>query len=77
MLGNVTEWVQDWEDDYPGGTVTDHVLDRMSSRHGPYRGMRGCHFLRSNILCRVWRRGSWNTETRTWAFGLRLVRIVR
>ena len=23
MLGNVTEWVEDWGDDYPGGVVTD------------------------------------------------------
>ena len=23
MLGNVTEWVQDWKGDYPGGFVTD------------------------------------------------------
>ncbi len=76
MLGNVNEWVQDWEDDYPGGTVTDHVADRMNSRHGPYRRMRGCDFVNSNTRCRVWARSSWNTETRSWSFGLRLVRIV-
>ena len=58
MLGNVTEWLQDWEDDYPGGTVTDHVADRMSPRHGPYRRKRGCDFVNTNRRCRVWERDS-------------------
>lgn len=76
MLGNVTEWLQDWEDDYPGGTVTDHVADRTSAKHGPYRRKRGWDFVNSNRLSRVWARSSWNTETRAWTFGLRLARIV-
>ena len=37
MLGNVREWVQDWDGDYPGGSVTDP----RGPRSGSYRGFRG------------------------------------
>ena len=30
MLGNVEEWVQDWHEDYPGGTVTDPVAGKFN-----------------------------------------------
>ena len=42
MLGNVAEWVQDWDDGaYPGGTVTDPGGPASASSTGEHRAVRG------------------------------------
>ena len=46
MLGNVSEWVQDWADGaYPGGTVTDPGGPASASHSGEFRAVRGGDFL--------------------------------
>ena len=49
MLGNVWEWVQDWEGRYPSGSVTDP----KGPESGTYRMRRGCAWNNEANVCRV------------------------
>ena len=49
MLGNVWEWVQDWEGKYPSGPVTDP----KGPASGTYRMRRGCGWNNEANVCRV------------------------
>ncbi|MBM3222771.1 MAG: formylglycine-generating enzyme family protein [Candidatus Tectomicrobia bacterium] len=49
MLGNVWEWVQDWDGKYPTGPVTDP----KGSATGTYRMRRGCAWNNEPGVCRV------------------------
>ena len=49
MLGNVWEWVQDWEGKYPSGPVTDP----KGPESGTYRMRRGCGWNNEANVCRV------------------------
>ena len=74
MLGNVSEWVRDWIDDYPGGYVTDRLVNLKSTQYRAERTYRGGDFV--NGHCLVWGRGSDRETDRYFARGFRLVRIV-
>ena len=69
--GNVAEIVQDWDADYPGGTVVDPT--------GPVSGdrkvMRGCYYLQSPGYCERGSRYS-NYSARS-DLGFRLARTAR
>ncbi len=73
MLGNVTELVQDWRADYPGGTVVDPA--------GPVSGdskvSRGCLYFQSPSYCERGGRGSSYPDTRSYFVGFRLARTAR
>lgn len=49
MLGNVWEWVQDWEGRYQAGAVTDP----QGPASGTYRMRRGCGWNSEPNVCRV------------------------
>ena len=49
MLGNVWEWVQDWEGKYPSGPVADPT----GPASGIYRMRRGCSWNNKADVCRV------------------------
>ena len=49
MIGNVAEWVSDWEGAYPGGTVTDPSGPSTGRR----RAVRGCSYRDSAEDCRA------------------------
>ncbi len=74
MLGNVSEWVQDWIDDYPGGQVMDYLRDRRSARYPrPERVGRGGGHV--NQSCRVSDRSEMSPDQPLWDRGFRLVRV--
>ena len=72
MLGNVQEWVQDWIDEYPGGTVTDRLVDRRSTSYRANRTVRGGGYL--NGRCNVWGRSQFSPDADDFDNGVRLVR---
>jgi formylglycine-generating enzyme required for sulfatase activity len=49
MLGNVWEWVQDWDGKYPTGPVTDP----KGPETGTYRMRRGCGWNNEANVCRM------------------------
>jgi formylglycine-generating enzyme required for sulfatase activity len=70
MHGNVSEWCQDWHDDYPSGTVTDP----KGPSFGQHRVMRGGSWLSSaSILQNAFRSGDYPV-VRSNDIGFRLVR---
>ena len=71
MLGNAQEWVQDWADPYPGGTVTDPQGPRLGSLR-VFRG--GSYFSEASGL-RVSIRNYTNPDGGGWSMGFRLLRI--
>ena len=74
MVGNVSEWVQDWFGDYPGGQVTDYLRDRRNPRNPrPKRVGRGGGHV--NQRCRVSDRSEWSPDQPLWDRGFRLVRV--
>ena len=72
MLGNVSEWVQDWKVSYPGGVVKDPA--------GPGTGFsrvhRGGQYSSGEEYCRAPIRSSRSPGSGTWDLGLRLVRTL-
>ncbi len=54
MLGNVWEWVQDWEGKYPANPVTDP----KGPESGTYRMRRGCAWNNEPNVCRTTNRYS-------------------
>ena len=71
--GNVAEWVQDWEGDYPGGTVVDPT--------GPVSGNskvhRGCSYFDLPVYCERGNRNSSYLSSEVWFVGFRLARTAR
>ncbi|NIP68843.1 MAG: SUMF1/EgtB/PvdO family nonheme iron enzyme, partial [Planctomycetales bacterium] len=58
MHGNVEEWCQDYEDDYPDGDVTDP----LGPGSGSFRVFRGGSWLRDAWYCRsAYRLRDWPT----------------
>ena len=81
MLGNVSEWVQDWYGDYPGGRVTD-PRGPSAGRHD-LRVYRGCSWFIGggpyDTDCRPSSRLSWGVlaspDYGSWNIGFRLLRV--
>jgi len=71
MLGNVWEWVHDWEGKYPAGPVTDP----KGAESGTYHMRRGCAWNNEANVCRVANRYS-VVGYRDDFIGLRMVRIL-
>jgi len=71
MLGNVWEWVHDWEGKYPAGPVTDP----KGAESGTYHMRRGCAWNNEANVCRVANRYS-VVGYRDDFIGLRVVRIL-
>ena len=71
MLGNVSEWVQDWYGDYPGGSVTDPA----GPGSGTKRVYRGGDWSFSAMRSRASHRNVGRPGRRSSDLGLRLLRI--
>ena len=71
MLGNVSEWVQDWYGYYPGGSVTDPQGPGPGSR----RVSRGGSWFSFAGLCRAPFREGFPPGVRIFDLGFRLLRI--
>ena len=69
MLGNVSEWVQDWRGDYPGGSVTDP----RGPASGRDRVVRGCNWQNLAWSCRAPFRFGWFPDENSWGF--RMLRV--
>lgn len=70
MLGNVLEWVEDRDGDYPGGSVTDP----RGPASGWSRVYRGGSWLAGATFCRATRRYSHFPDHRDNDLGFRLLR---
>jgi formylglycine-generating enzyme required for sulfatase activity len=70
MHGNVSEWCQDWQDDYPSGTVSDP----KGPAAGQHRVMRGGSWLDSAVVLRSAFRAQDYPMVRGSDIGFRLVR---
>ena len=71
MLGNVSEWVEDyWYNGYPGESVTDPT----GPGSGSFRVLRGCGWLFSARFCRASNRGNQSPGIRLNFLGFRLLR---
>ena len=70
MHGNVSEWCQDWQDDYPSGTVTDP----KGPAAGQHRVIRGGSWLDNAVVLRSAFRAQDYPMVRGNDIGFRLVR---
>ena len=70
MLGNVHEWVADWDGDYPGGSVTDP----RGSASGSSRVVRGGGWDSGAVMCRASDRRAGSPSGRASWTGFRLLR---
>jgi formylglycine-generating enzyme required for sulfatase activity len=70
MYGNVSEWCQDWQDDYPSGTVKDP----KGPASGQHRILRGGSWLSSKVVLQSAFRGQDYPVVRSNDIGFRLVR---
>ena len=70
-LGNVSEWVQDWYGDYPGGSATDPA----GPDSGSLRVVRGGEWYSSALYTRSTYRGREEPDIRFANSGVRLVRV--
>ncbi len=70
MHGNASEWCQDWEGDYPSGSITDPDGPTSGSR----RVSRGGGWLRDAGLCRSTDRNDSTLDYRVSLIGFRLSR---
>jgi formylglycine-generating enzyme required for sulfatase activity len=70
MLGNVSEWCQDWLGDYPNDTVTDPT----GPSSGSQRGIRGGSWWDRTWFLRVSRRDAYTPGTKYRYVGFRCVR---
>ena len=70
ILGNVWEWVGDWEAEYPGGSVTDPV----GPRSGSHRVLRGGSWRYGTRYCRSANRVKSWPSNRFSSLGFRLLR---
>ena len=70
MLGNVSEWVEDWYGDYPGGSVTDY----RGPSTGSFRVARGGGWYSDARYCRATYRGVLRPGYRRSNLGFRLAR---
>ena len=70
MLGNASEWVQDWYGDYPGGSVTDPA----GPRWGSLKVLRGGHGIDDYDFCRVTSQREVKPDSSSWLLisGVRL-----
>ena len=71
MLGNVSEWVQDWYGRYSGGSVTDP----RDPNSGSQRVVRDGDWLRDARYCRAPERRQVPPDSRGTSLGFRLLRI--
>jgi formylglycine-generating enzyme required for sulfatase activity len=70
MLGNVWEWVHDWEGAYPSGASTDPI----GPLAGSFRATRGGGWLTDAERCQSAIRGGYDPDRGYAALGLRLYR---
>ncbi len=70
MIGNVSEWCQDWYGDYSAGSVTDP----KGPANGDYRVQRGGSYSSAHWYCRSAYRNSNEPEFAYRGFGFRLAR---
>lgn len=73
MYGNVSEWVQDWDGNYPSGESTDP----QGAASGSRRVIRGCGWGDPAADCRSAARGADPPGNRESNLGFRLVRTLR
>ena len=71
MVGNLSEWVQDWYGGYPGGSVTDP----RGPGSGWGRAIRGGSWFQGARYCRASRRLNGQPGIRGSDLGFRLLRI--
>jgi formylglycine-generating enzyme required for sulfatase activity len=69
MIGNVSEWCQDWHDVYPGGSV----IDPQGPATGTFRVIRGGNWQNYARNCRSAIRNSTYPEYRDNFFGFRVL----
>ena len=68
MYGNVWEWCQDWEEDYPIGSVTDP----SGATSGSYRVARGGSWDDTAGFCRSAYRSRYGPSYRSYRYGFRV-----
>ncbi len=69
MLGNVSEWCQDWYEDYASGAV----IDPTGPASGVFRMLRGGSCYAGSPSCRPARRSADTPDNRYYGYGFRLV----
>lgn len=72
MIGNVSEWTQDWYGEYS----TSNTIDPKGPQSGQYRVIRGCSFLGGAGACRSAMRSYSPPDRKSPGIGFRLVRDI-